>query len=143
VSSDSDPCICALGTLPTTTYGVLGRFLPSQTQFKSGSWHAKTSAFAGVFAFLAVGVRRGPSPPPSLPQRAALDSCHGARQGPLPDRADAMGTRAPREVPTGLARGQWVSKGYGHRGSLGSLPLQSASNSNKWEVGPYILEPTQ
>ena len=50
--------------------------------------------------------------PPSLPERAPLHCCHGARQRPLPDRANAMGTRAPREVPTGLAGSQWVTKEY-------------------------------
>ena len=55
------------------------------------------------------------SPPPSLPERAPLHCCHGTRQCPLPDRADAMGTRAPREVPTGLTGTQEVTKEYAKR----------------------------
>ena len=58
------------------------------------------------------GVRKGASPAPPLPEGAALHRCHRTRQGPLPDQADAMATRAPREVPTGLAGAQEVTKTY-------------------------------
>ena len=85
---------------------------------------------------------RGPSPPHPLPKRAPLHRCHGTGQRPLPDRADAVGAGAPREVPTGFAGAQEVTKEC-TRGPLGSLPLQSASTSNAWVVGPYMLEPTQ
>ena len=53
--------------------------------------------------------------PSSLPQRAPLDCCHRTRQRPLPDRADAMGTRTPREVPTGLTGTQEVTMEYAKR----------------------------
>ena len=56
-----------------------------------------------------------PSPPPSLPHRTPLDCCHRTRQCSLPDRADAMGSRAPREVTTGLTGGQEVTKEYAER----------------------------
>jgi len=56
-----------------------------------------------------------PHRPLSLPKRAPLHCCHRTRQRPLPNRADALGTRAPREVPTGLAGGQEVTKEYAER----------------------------
>ena len=55
------------------------------------------------------------SPPPSLPKRAPLHCCHRTRQRPLPNRADTLGTRAPREVLTGLTGGQEVTKEYAER----------------------------
>lgn len=55
------------------------------------------------------------SPPSSLPQRTPLHCCHRTRQRPLPDRADAMGTRTPREVPTGITGAQEVTREYAER----------------------------
>jgi len=62
-----------------------------------------------------MGMGRGPSPPPPLPKGAALHRRHRARQRPLPDRADAMGARAPREVPTGFAGTQEGTMEYAER----------------------------
>ncbi len=62
-----------------------------------------------------VGIRGGPSPPPPLPKGAPLHSRHRARQSPLPDRADAMGTRTASEVPTSLTGTQEVTMEHAER----------------------------
>ena len=84
-----------------------------------------------------MAVRHGPSPPPSLPERAPLHRCHGAGQRPLPDRADAMGTGAPREVPAGLAGGQVVTMGYAERTDPAQGAKTGISTGVLWEVFPY------
>ena len=40
--------------------------------------------------------------PAPLPQRAPLHRCHGSSECPLPHPTDAVGARAPSEVPAGL-----------------------------------------